>query len=128
MAFNVLVVDDSAISRNIIKKILGMTELAIGEVLEAGNGLQGLSLMREKWVDLVVADLNMPDMGGIEMISAMAADSLLQKLPVIVVSSQGGQDVKDSLAQKGVREYVRKPFSPLELKAAMEKVLLGKTP
>lgn len=123
MAFNLLIVDDSRTTRGIIKKTLSMTELPIGEVYEASSGLEGLERMRNAWVDLVLADLNMPDMSGVEMIEVMAADPLLSQLPVVVVSSEGNQTVLDSLTERGVREIVRKPFQPGLLREVMQKIL-----
>ncbi len=123
MAFNLLIVDDSRTTRGIIKKTLSMTELPIGQVFEAGSGREGLEQMRKTWVDLVLADLNMPDMSGVEMIAEMAKDPLLSKLPVVVVSSEGDQTVLDSLTELGVREIVRKPFNPSLLRDVMKRVL-----
>jgi two-component system chemotaxis response regulator CheY len=123
MALNLLVVDDSSITRNIIKKILRMTRLELGEIWEASNGREALDLMRKNWVDLVLADLNMPDMNGAEMIDVMAGDALLSKLPIVVVSSEGNQTVLDSLAKKGVREFLRKPFEPVLLQEIITRVL-----
>jgi len=123
MAYNFLIVDDSTTTRHIIKKIIGMTQLPLGEVVEASNGIEGLEAMRKNWVDLVLADLNMPDMTGGEMIDIMAKDPLLSKLPVVVVTSEGNQTVLDSLAQKGVREFLRKPFEPNLLKEVILRVL-----
>ncbi len=123
MAFNLLIVDDSRTTRGIIKKTLAMTELPLGLILEAGSGREGLEQMRNNWVDLVLADLNMPDMSGVEMIAAMAEDPLLSKLPVVVVSSEGDQTVLDSLTERGVREIVRKPFHPGLLRDVMRRVL-----
>jgi two-component system chemotaxis response regulator CheY len=123
MAFNLLIVDDSRTTRGIIKKTLAMTELPIGQVFEAASGRQGLEEMRKAWIDLVLADLNMPDMSGVEMIDAMGKDPLLSKLPVVVVSSEGNQTLLDSLAERGVREIVRKPFQPGLLREVMQRVL-----
>ena len=123
MAFNFLIVDDSGTTRKIIKKILNLTRLPIGEICEAGNVREGLAQMREHWVDLVLADLNMPDMTGQEMIGEMAKDPLLSKLQVVVVSSEGNQSVLDSLFQQGVREVVRIPFEPALLRGVIEKAL-----
>jgi two-component system chemotaxis response regulator CheY len=121
--YNIIIVDDSATTRGIIKRILGLTGLPLGEIWEASNGRDGLDKMRANWVDLVLADLNMPDMTGQEMIAAMAKDPLLEALPVVVVSSEGNRSVLDSLTALGVREIVRKPFSPTMLKDIMVKVL-----
>ena len=123
MAFNFLVVDDSVTTRGMIKKTLGLTRLPVGEVWEAKNGREGLEQMRANWVDLVLADLNMPDMTGQEMIEEMSKDPMLSKLQVVVVSSEGNQSVLDSLFQKGVREVVRKPFEPGLLRSVIERAL-----
>lgn len=123
MAFNFLIVDDSGTTRKIVRKILNLTRLPIGEIWEAGNGREGLAQMRANWVDLVLADLNMPDMTGQEMIAEMAKDPLLSKLQVVVVSSEGNQSVLDSLVQQGVRQIIRKPFEPALLRDVVEKAL-----
>ena len=112
MAYTLLIVDDSATTRGIIKKVLRLTDLDLGELHEAKNGQEGLAKLRETWIDLVLADLNMPVMTGTEMIAAMADDPVLRSVPVVVVSSEGNQTVLDSLAEKGVREVIRKPFEP----------------
>lgn len=126
MAFNLLVVDDSMMTRNIIKKALSMTDWPLGEIHEASNGREALESMRKIWIDLVLADLNMPDMTGFEMVAAMAEDPLLKTIPVIVVSSEGNPKILEELKAKGVRECVRKPFEPLELQKAMGRVLTEK--
>jgi two-component system chemotaxis response regulator CheY len=123
MAFNILIVDDSSTMRGMVKKVLGMTQLPLGEMWEAANGKEGLEKMRGHWIDLVLADLNMPDMSGQEMIDEMKKDSMLAALPVVVVSSEGDRAVLDHLAQKGVKEVVRKPFEPSLLKSVIERAL-----
>ena len=123
MAISILIVDDSATMRGFIKRTLKATELPLGDVWEASNGREGLEQMRANWMDLVLADLNMPDMTGVEMIEQMAQDPMLSVLPVVVVSSEGDQSVLHSLAQKGVREFIRKPFQAQTLKDVIEKTL-----
>ena len=126
MAYTLLIVDDSATTRGIIKRVLSMTDLDLGTLHEAKNGEEGLALMRGTWIDLVLADLNMPVMNGTEMISQMGADPLLRSIPVVVVSSEGNQTVLDSLADKGVREVIRKPFEPALLRSVIEAALHAK--
>lgn len=126
MAFNLLIVDDSMMTRNIIKKALSITDYPLGEIHQASNGREALELMRQVWIDLVLADLNMPDMTGAEMVAAMAVDPLLKRTPVIVVSSEGNPRILEELKRKGVRECVRKPFEPLELQQAVGRVLMEK--
>ncbi|HXB98031.1 MAG TPA: response regulator [bacterium] len=123
MSFNVLIVDDSATTRGIVKKVLQLSELPLGSVQEAGNGIQALAVLRRDWVDLVLADLNMPEMGGLELIETMAKDPLLAGVPVVVVSSEGNQTVIDSLASKGTRGFIRKPCEPAMLRRVIEGAL-----
>lgn len=122
MAFNVLIVDDSSTMRTIIKRILKMTGLPFGEVWEASNGRVGLATMRSHAVDLILADLNMPDMTGAEMINEMHKDTALAGLPVVVVSSDGDKALLDSLVQMGVKEIIRKPFVADLLKRVIERI------
>ena len=126
MAFNILIVDDSLTTRGMVRKVLGMTELPLGEIWEASNGKEGLEKMKDNWVDLVLADLNMPDMTGQQMIDEMKKDNLLCTLPVVVVSSEGDKTVLDHLAQKGVKEVVRKPFESSLLRQVIERALGAK--
>ncbi len=123
MAINILIVDDSATMRGYIKRTLQATRIPLGEIWEATNGREGLEQMKDNWMDLVLADLNMPDMTGVEMIDQMARDPMLAALPVVVVSSEGDQAVLHSLAQKGVKEFIRKPFQAGLLQEVVEKVL-----
>lgn len=123
MAISILIVDDSATMRGFIKRTLASTKLAIGDIWEAGNGREGLDQMQAHWVDLVLADLNMPDMTGMEMIDRMSGDPMLESMPVVVVSSEGDQAVLDSLSRKGVREIIRKPFQAGLLQEVVERVL-----
>lgn len=123
MPYTLLIVDDSSTTRAIIKKVLGLTDLDLGELHEARNGAEALELLRRCWVDLVLADLNMPVMTGSELVHAMAEDPLLRSVPVVVVTSEGNHTVLDSLAEQGVREVIRKPFEPALLRRVIEKAL-----
>jgi two-component system chemotaxis response regulator CheY len=123
MAYTLLIVDDSATTRAIIRKVLSLSGIEIGALHEAKNGREGLEALRSQWIDLVLADLNMPEMNGQQMIAAMAADPLLQKIPVVVVSSEGNQTLLDSLAEQGVLEVIRKPFEPALLGRVIGKAL-----
>lgn len=111
MALNVLIVDDSAVMRSMIIKTLRMTGLPIGEIHQAGNGREGLEVLEREWVDLVLADINMPEMNGEEMIDRMKKEPATGSLPVLVVSTEGSQTRIERLLDKGV-QFIRKPFTP----------------
>ena len=126
MAYNFLIVDDSSTTRAIIKKILGLSEIDIGELYEAENGEEALSSLKDNWVDLVFADINMPKMNGIEMVQKMSEDGMLNTVPVVIVSSDGSETRIEEMMNKGVKAYLRKPFTPESIKEIAEKVLGGK--
>jgi len=111
MSLNVLVVDDSSVMRAMIIKTIRMSGLDLGDVFQAGNGQEGLDAARANWVDLVVADINMPVMNGEEMIDRMKEDPDLADLPTIVISTEGSATRIERLESKGVR-FIHKPFTP----------------
>ncbi|MBU4052730.1 MAG: response regulator [Proteobacteria bacterium] len=111
MALNVLIVDDSGVMRAMIKKTLQMTDIEFGDVLEAKDGQQGLEILKSQWIDLVLADINMPVMNGEEMINQMKADLALKDVPVVVISTEGSETRIERLKEKGVK-FIRKPFTP----------------
>jgi two-component system chemotaxis response regulator CheY len=125
MAYNILVVDDSATMRAMIAKTLKMAGLELQELHQAPNGRQALALLQEHWIDLVLTDINMPEMDGVEMVQRMAADGLLRSVPVVVVSTEGSETRIQELRQQGIRGYIRKPFTPEEIKKTVETVLGG---
>jgi two-component system, chemotaxis family, chemotaxis protein CheY len=111
VSFNVLVVDDSAVMRAMIIRILRLTGLSLGEVYEASNGREGLKVLDEKWVDLALVDINMPVMNGEEMIDNVRKNQTTADLPIIVVSTESNSERVDSIRRKNV-EFVHKPFTP----------------
>jgi two-component system chemotaxis response regulator CheY len=77
MSYCVLIADDSAIVRSMVRKSLAMAGLDLGEVLEATNGREALEQLKRTWVDVVFADINMPEMTGLELVQAMKNDEVL---------------------------------------------------
>src|SRR5512136_802447 len=109
MALNVLIVDDSAVMRSMVLKVLKMSGVPLGEIHQAGNGQEGLEALGEHWIDLVIVDINIPVMTGEEMIDRMRAIPEFVDLPVIVVSTEGSQTRIEKLVEKGVK-FIHKPF------------------
>jgi two-component system chemotaxis response regulator CheY len=125
MAYNVLVVDDSRTTRAFIKKTLNLTGISIGQLYEAENGKEALNIMENEWVDLVLADINMPVMDGVEMVNKMWADGLLKTIPVVIVSTEGSKGRIEEMESKGVRAYIRKPCTPESIKQTLVSILEG---
>lgn len=116
MAMNILIVDDSSLTRKAIRRIIGMINMEIGQIFEADNGVSALKIMDEARIDLVLADLNMPEMGGIEMIHRMKSAETTRSIPVVIISTESSMTrIKELLAQ-GVRDYLHKPFAPEEFR------------
>jgi two-component system chemotaxis response regulator CheY len=123
MSYNVLVVDDSSIVRQMVIRTINMSGLEIGTIHEAGNGREALQVMENEWVDIVFADLHMPEMNGIEMVEKMSEDNLLVSIPVVIVSSDHSQARIDELKKRGIRAYMKKPFRPEGLRDVIADVL-----
>jgi len=123
MAFNILIVDDSKTIRSVIKKTLEIANIPISEIYEATNGKEALSLLQSQWIDLVFADINMPIMSGIEMIERMSNDQMLDKIPVIIVSTEGSKTRIEDLFKLGVKAYIRKPITPEMVRNVVKDVM-----
>lgn len=123
MALNVLVVDDSSTVRAVIRKTLELAGVEVNELHEAANGQEGLDALKENWVDLVFSDINMPVMGGMEMLERMKSDDVLSAIPVVVVSTEGSATRIEELKAKGVSAYIRKPFTPESLREVVDQII-----
>jgi two-component system chemotaxis response regulator CheY len=95
-----------------IKRVIAMTTLDVGAIHEAGDGKAALAIMTSTTIDLVLADLNMPVMDGIEMIAAMRGNGALLAIPVVVISAQPDPHQVEQLKRDGVAGYLPKPFTP----------------
>lgn len=115
----VLVVDDSPIIRAMLKKALVLSGQRPDDIAEASNGIEALQQLEKGPVGLMLADIHMPGMGGLELIERMAADPRFQATPVVVVSSDAGKQHEARLLALGVRAVLRKPFRPEQIRAVL---------
>ncbi len=111
MPLNVLIVDDSAVMRSMVGKTLRAAGLPIGEAFEAADGQQGLEVLDTEWVDVVFVDINMPVMGGVEMLEKLRMHPTWADLPVVVISTEGSS-ARIATIRALKAEFVHKPFSP----------------
>jgi len=116
MALDVLIVDDSAAIRKILHRVLLQTNLTLGKVHEASDGEEALDRMRSESVDLVLSDINMPRMDGLEFLKAVKANPAWQGIPVMMVTTEGSQDKVLQALKLGACGYVKKPFTPDQIK------------
>jgi two-component system chemotaxis response regulator CheY len=126
MSHNVLIVDDSAITRAMIKRIVKLCDPPPDNIYEASDGCQALGLLELHAVDLVLADLHMPVMDGEEMARLMHCDSAMKEIPIVVISADPNATRMRELKKLGVRGHLAKPFTPEELRDLLDQ-LFGAT-
>lgn len=114
--YHVLIVEDDPF----IRKVLLHTLKADFDVTMQNNGIEAMSWLDQgNQVDVVVTDLQMPHMNGLELIQLIRASSFLQTVPVIVLSSYSDSNTRVSCLEQGADDYITKPFNPMELKAKL---------
>ncbi|HEY6564422.1 MAG TPA: response regulator [Pirellulaceae bacterium] len=115
--------DDSETVRAVIAKAISMSGVEVKAMHAAGNGQEALDILNREGVDLVFADINMPVMGGVELVRRMKADDGMKAIPVVMVSTEGSATRIKDLMDIGVKAFLRKPFTPEGLKATIEGVM-----
>lgn len=121
MPFNVLVVDDSATTRAMI--ISAIEVLEDTRVVEANNGFDALRLLPLMPFDLIITDINMPDISGLELINFLKKNPEHKNIPLIILSTEKSEKDKERGLVLGASEYLVKPFDPEKLRMVVEKYL-----
>lgn len=119
----VLVVDDSAVTRGIIRRTISASGLAVSAVAEAEDGRSSIRALATDGADLLITDLNMPGMGGVELVRAVRNDPVLANITVLVVSTDASAARRKMMADLGVSGYLPKPFRPEALRALIDGLL-----
>jgi two-component system chemotaxis response regulator CheY len=123
MESDVLVVDDSAAIRKILQRVLRQTGMAIRSIHEAGDGQEALELLKSQNVNLVLSDINMPKMDGLQFLAAMKASPLWHHIPVVMITTEGGETKVGEAVKLGAAGYVRKPFTADQIKEKLAGIL-----
>lgn len=123
MPYNVLIVDDSATMRLLIKKILAISGFALGDCFEGANGREALTVLEGHWVDLVLSDIHMPEMDGAALIQALRNHHLWRNIPVVLVSTECREEVLAPFHRLGVQGYIKKPFRPEAIRRQLSTIL-----
>ena len=111
----VMVVDDSPVIRKIVEKLLRMLGFGGFNFIGADNGVIALSLLDEKKVDLIITDLHMPDMDGIEFVREVRLSEKIDLIPVLMITSDYNTDKMLEAYDAGVDEFMQKPFKAVAL-------------
>jgi two-component system, chemotaxis family, chemotaxis protein CheY len=123
MESNILVVDDSAAIRKILQRVLRQTGMAIQTIHEAGDGEQALKLLQSHKVDLILTDINMPKMDGLELLAALKRSAEWANVPVVMITTEGGETKVAEAVKLGASGYVRKPFTGDQIKEKLAGIL-----
>ena len=111
-----LIVDDSSVMRKIVERALRQAGLDPLVVLEAGSGTEGLELLRARQVDLILSDINMPSMDGLEFLRQIRAQNLAPGIPVVMITTESSEEHVKQAIQAGALGYIRKPFTAEQVK------------
>jgi two-component system, chemotaxis family, chemotaxis protein CheY len=116
MESEILVVDDSAAIRKILQRVLRQTGMSIGNIHEAGDGQEALEKLRKQRIDLVMSDINMPKMDGLQLLASLRASPEWRAIPVVMITTEGGETKVAEAVKLGASGYVRKPFTADQIK------------
>ncbi|CAK9069470.1 Cyclic di-GMP phosphodiesterase response regulator RpfG, partial [Durusdinium trenchii] len=123
MNCNVLIVDDSAILRKAIRKVVRLAGIEDDRIHDAGNGQEALEVLETVWIDLVLLDMNMPVMDGEQFATELRKNPDLADVAIVVVSTEANKNRLDRMRELGVIDVLRKPFEPEDLHRLIPKVL-----
>ncbi len=127
MEKKILVVEDSRITRDLIVSTLEeMEELGDYEIIEASNGFEALKLLPRNKFSLILTDINMPDINGLELVKFIKGNQLYQNIPLVIISTEGSKRDREKGLALGADSYLVKPFDPEELQALVRELLLEK--
>ena len=115
-ALRTLIVDDSSVMRKIVARALQQSGIQLAETLEAGNGSEALEIMRREKVHLVLSDINMPVMDGLEFVRQLQSIESARGVPVVMITTEGSESHVKQAISFGARGYIRKPFTPDQMK------------
>ena len=112
MAKSLMIVDDSATMRKIIMRTVRMSGLEFDRTEEAGNGVEALEKLNADTVDIMLCDINMPEMSGTELVKKVRELDSCKAMKIIMVSTESSQDIMDSTMADGANGFISKPFTP----------------
>ncbi len=111
-----LIVDDSSVMRKILERSLRQAGIELSKVFEAGNGAEALAVLAKAPVDLILCDINMPVMDGLEFVKRLATMQSAKRIPVVMITTEGSENYVIQALSAGAKGYIRKPFTPDQVK------------
>jgi two-component system, chemotaxis family, chemotaxis protein CheY len=115
----ILVIDDSAMMRKIILRLLGQAGLTVSSALEAADGSEALAILGDHTPMLILCDINMPNITGLELLARIRSEKLAADVPIVMITTENSEaQVRQAIAL-GARGYIRKPFTVDDVKATI---------
>jgi two-component system chemotaxis response regulator CheY len=112
----ILIVDDSSVMRKIVERSLRQAGLEPMKVVEAGSGTEGLEMLKNHTVQLILSDINMPSMDGLEFLRQIRAQNLAPGVPVVMITTESSEEHVKQAILSGAQGYIRKPFTAEQVK------------
>ncbi len=122
---NVLIVDDSSVMRKIVDRTLRQAGLKVKEVFEASNGMEALARLQQTRVDLILSDINMPAMDGLELVRQIQGVENARGVPIVMITTEAGEARVMQAITNGAKGYIRKPFTPDQIRERVIPLLQG---
>jgi two-component system chemotaxis response regulator CheY len=123
MKVRAMIVDDSSVMRKIVERSLRQAGIEISQVVEAGNGSEALGLLQTQSVDLILCDINMPVMDGLEFVRRAAKLENGPRAPIVMITTEGSESHVVHALQAGAKGYIRKPFTADQVKEQVTPLL-----
>jgi two-component system chemotaxis response regulator CheY len=120
---NVLIVDDSSTMRKIVRRTLGQAGINADNILEAGDGSEALSMVSNHSVDLILCDINMPNMNGLEFLDKLVNLEPAKSIPVVMITTEGCENVVETAKTKGAKGFIKKPFTSEQAEQIIRQVV-----
>jgi two-component system chemotaxis response regulator CheY len=120
-----MIVDDSSVMRKIVERSLRQAGLELSKVLEASNGAEALGVLQNEPVDLILSDINMPVMDGLEFVRQLQGRTPALEAPIVMITTEGSESHVVQALQLGAKGYIRKPFTPDQVKEHVIPLLKG---
>jgi two-component system chemotaxis response regulator CheY len=111
-----LIIDDSSVMRKIVERALRQAGLDSLVIHEAGSGTEGLEVLKSRPVDLILSDINMPSMDGLEFLRQIRTQNLAPDVPVVMITTESSEEHVRQAIQAGAQGYIRKPFTAEQVK------------
>jgi two-component system chemotaxis response regulator CheY len=120
-----LIVDDSSVMRKIVERSLRQAGVEPLIVFEAGSGIEGLEVLRSRRVDLILSDINMPSMDGLEFVRRLRGQHLADGVPVVMITTESSEEHVRQAIEAGATGYIRKPFTTDQVKQRVVPLLVA---